>query len=460
MFSCWHQCRPLGHLLLSIFLHYTAVCLVVPALTDITMSALCPGDDECSQAIYLTGLQQARKSYPACSGLSNGVCQRLTSIVRNMKLAVMAISGIGTMLVTPILGGLSDKYGRKALLMVPMTISIVPLVAAVLAYSRSKPYVYTYFVLKTLAAVVSEGGMHCISLAYVSDYVKGTLPSQAIKLFCSIADNIPEHSRAPAFGLLTGIMSSAFVVGITFARFLPEFVIFQVATVLAAFSAVYLRIFLVEPKFRSSCLLGRKPVCQSKSSSFWSRRMLIFRTSSIQDTAQLFKRRLFKPEEIRSHPSLQDIGQLFSKSLYALMRVHGLESKAQWALDFAQVGHLGIDRVYANISSYKMLTHQPLQRLVRHMNGQPQGPILENLEWIEDTRRNHIGKTNIALKLPLGLHSLQRFGFPHSRQLLKALRNNWKRNEFRGKKERLRECKEGKGKPSSFNSSIYRLLTI
>jgi hypothetical protein len=33
--------------------------MVVPAITDVTMAALCPGQDECSLAIYLTGFQQA-----------------------------------------------------------------------------------------------------------------------------------------------------------------------------------------------------------------------------------------------------------------------------------------------------------------------------------------------------------------------------------------------------------------
>ncbi|KAJ8539585.1 hypothetical protein K7X08_013837 [Anisodus acutangulus] len=32
--------------------------MVIPTMTDITMSAICPGKDECSIAIYLTGIQQ------------------------------------------------------------------------------------------------------------------------------------------------------------------------------------------------------------------------------------------------------------------------------------------------------------------------------------------------------------------------------------------------------------------
>lgn len=49
----------LSHLFMTIFLHNFATFMVIPAITDVTMSALCPGRDECSIAIYLTGFQQA-----------------------------------------------------------------------------------------------------------------------------------------------------------------------------------------------------------------------------------------------------------------------------------------------------------------------------------------------------------------------------------------------------------------
>lgn len=49
----------LSHLFITIFLHNFSAVMVIPAITDVTMSALCPGRDECSLAIYLTGFQQA-----------------------------------------------------------------------------------------------------------------------------------------------------------------------------------------------------------------------------------------------------------------------------------------------------------------------------------------------------------------------------------------------------------------
>lgn len=37
------------------------------------------------------------------------------------------ITGLGALVVTPVIGNLSDRYGRKALLALPATLSIVPL---------------------------------------------------------------------------------------------------------------------------------------------------------------------------------------------------------------------------------------------------------------------------------------------------------------------------------------------
>lgn len=51
--------RPLAHLMLALFLHYTAIVMVWPALIDVTLAALCPGQNKCSSAIFLSGFQQA-----------------------------------------------------------------------------------------------------------------------------------------------------------------------------------------------------------------------------------------------------------------------------------------------------------------------------------------------------------------------------------------------------------------
>ncbi|KAI5353640.1 hypothetical protein L3X38_006534 [Prunus dulcis] len=201
----------LGHLFMAIFLHNFATFMVIPAITDVTMSALCPGRDECSIAIYLTGFQQA-------------------------------IVGLGTLVMMPLVGNLSDKCGRKALLTVPMILTIIPL--GILGYSRNRTFFYIYFVAKTLTAMICEGSVHCLALAYV-------------------ADNVAEERRASTFGVLSGIGSSAFVCGTLFTRFLSTSSTFQVATSVAVVSAMYLRIFLpdsnIDNKLSAPLLSDEKP---------------------------------------------------------------------------------------------------------------------------------------------------------------------------------------------------------
>lgn len=216
----------LGHLLLFAFLFWFSTFMVAPVMTDVTMAALCPGRDECSLAIYLTGLQQA-------------------------------VSGLGALVLTPVVGNLSDRYGRKALLALPATASIVPL--GILAYGRTKGYFYAYYVTKTLTAMVCEGTMMTLSLAYV-------------------ADRVPETRRAAAFGVFSGVCSAGFVGGTVAARFLPVSSTFQVSAVAAVATAVYMKVFLQETdagaSVSSSSSSGsdeeaacRRPLCLPSSSS-------------------------------------------------------------------------------------------------------------------------------------------------------------------------------------------------
>lgn len=44
-----------------------------------------------------------------------------------LELIMMQMIGVGTALMMPLIGNLSDEYGRKALLTLPMTLSIIPL---------------------------------------------------------------------------------------------------------------------------------------------------------------------------------------------------------------------------------------------------------------------------------------------------------------------------------------------
>ncbi|KAF3638567.1 putative protein FEZ-like [Capsicum annuum] len=172
--------------------HQLAIFVVTPAMPDVTMTALCPGQDECSLAIYLSGFQQA-------------------------------IIGIGLVVMMPIIGNLSDVYGRKALLTIPVTLSIIPPV--ILTFRRTKKFYYVYYVLKTLTGMISDGGIQCVALAYVADHM-----SQA--------------KRASAIGILAGVGSAAFVCGTLADHFLSTSQIFLVATIASMIAAVYMQIFL------------------------------------------------------------------------------------------------------------------------------------------------------------------------------------------------------------------------
>lgn len=44
-------------------------------------------------------------------------------------------------------------------------------VTGILAYSRSRNFFYLYYVLRTLTAMVCEGSVHCLALAYVVSLV-------------------------------------------------------------------------------------------------------------------------------------------------------------------------------------------------------------------------------------------------------------------------------------------------
>ncbi|TMW82178.1 hypothetical protein EJD97_006603 [Solanum chilense] len=198
----------LKHLFVTVFLANFALNVIPPAITDITVGALCPSQDECSLAIYLSGFQQA-------------------------------ILGLGSMMMLPLLGHLSDIYGRKALLTVPVAASIIP--SVILAIGRSTNYFYAYYAVKTFTGMVSDNGIECLSIAYA-------------------AANISEEKRVSAIGFVAGIGSAASLLGTMAARFLSAAQIFLVAAIASMIATIYMRIFVKETTGRSDSETLNQPI--------------------------------------------------------------------------------------------------------------------------------------------------------------------------------------------------------
>ncbi|KAG8380626.1 hypothetical protein BUALT_Bualt06G0035200 [Buddleja alternifolia] len=188
------ELRPLVHLLLPLCVHWIAEEMTVSVLVDVTTNALCPGQMTCPQAIYINGVQQT-------------------------------VVGIFKMIVLPLLGQLADERGRKPLLLLTLSTTIVPF--TLLAINQSEGSVYAYYVLRTVSYIISQGSIFCIAVAYAADVVD-------------------EGKRAAAFSWITGLFSASHVIGNFLARFLPEDYIFEVSIALLIFVPVYMSLFLKE----------------------------------------------------------------------------------------------------------------------------------------------------------------------------------------------------------------------
>ncbi|CDP20480.1 unnamed protein product [Coffea canephora] len=128
------------------------------------------------------------------------------------------------MVVLPVLGQLSDDYGRKPLLLITVSTTIFPF--SLLIISKSKSFVYAYYVLRTISFIISQGSIFCIAAAYV-------------------ADVIDDSKRTTGLCWMMGLFSASHVLGNVLARFLPEDSIF-VSIAFLTFCPLYMALFLPE----------------------------------------------------------------------------------------------------------------------------------------------------------------------------------------------------------------------
>lgn len=230
--------RGLSHMFVTLFLYCFGESMVLPSITDVTMAALCPGKDKCSLAIYLSGAQQV-------------------------------IVGLGSLVVMPVLGNLSDTYGRKMMLTIPITLSIIPLV--VLACSMTKYYFYVYYVLKTMIAMATQGSVSFLAFAYVADIVQ-------------------ERKRASVFGIVSGIAFVSAVLGNFSARFLSTSTAFQVAAAISVISLVYMRLFLRESLISNSICLNKSTEAECLLEKAPAKKWLLFKNLlSLGDSISLLR---------------------------------------------------------------------------------------------------------------------------------------------------------------------------
>ncbi|XP_040869505.1 uncharacterized protein [Glycine max] len=183
------ELRPLLHLLLPLSIHWVAEEMTVSVLVDVTTSALCPGESTCSKAIYINGVQQT-------------------------------IVGIFKMVVLPLLGQLSDEYGRKPLLLITISTAIFP-----------------FDNLICFAEVLS-----------VKFYLSGiSLRNMSMPIMQMLS--MKAKGQQYLVGLL--VLSASHVLGDVLAWSLPEKYIFAVSIVLLTFCPVYMKFFLVETVIRA-----------------------------------------------------------------------------------------------------------------------------------------------------------------------------------------------------------------
>ncbi|XP_065869615.1 uncharacterized protein [Euphorbia lathyris] len=231
------EMKPLVHLLLPLSFHWIAEQMTVSVLVDVVTNALCPGQSTCSQAIYISGLQQT-------------------------------VVGIFKMVVLPLLGQLADEYGRKPFLLLTVSTSIFPF--ALLAYRQSREFVYGYYVLRTISFILSQGSIFCIAVAYAADFIE-------------------QDKRAAVFSWMTGLFSASHVLGNVLARFLPERYIFLVSIGLLMFCPLYMQFFLVETvtrderKDQKSSLLSRMvKVLHTRYKSMVDAATVVFSSSALR----------------------------------------------------------------------------------------------------------------------------------------------------------------------------------
>uniref|UniRef100_A0A164V501 Major facilitator superfamily (MFS) profile domain-containing protein n=1 Tax=Daucus carota subsp. sativus TaxID=79200 RepID=A0A164V501_DAUCS len=177
------------------------------------------------------------------------------------------------MIMMPLIGNLSDVYGTKTMLTLPMTMFVIPL--AILAYSKKRYYFYAYFVLRIVTAMVANDSVQCLALAYVEQYmyiISKEILWQTLKESTEHKNDIllfaHKGKRCTVIEVLSGVGSSAYLGGTLVARFRSDAQASQVSAFISILATVYMRIFLKESSRHNEVV--RQPLLKTSKEHYES----------------------------------------------------------------------------------------------------------------------------------------------------------------------------------------------
>ena len=112
---------------------------------------------------------------------------------------LLGIYSLGTLVAAPVFGSLSDRYGRKPLLLISQAGTILSLIVFALAFSLPEIFV---------------GGIPiAIWVMFLSRILDGVTGGNISVANAYLADITPAHLRAQRFGLLGAMFGISFAVG-------------------------------------------------------------------------------------------------------------------------------------------------------------------------------------------------------------------------------------------------------
>lgn len=189
----------IANAMLLLFLDVMAVCISIAILPDTLVEFFNHGIS-CAGSLSKDdpSCKKANSAAAFASGVTTGVS------------ALLTFAG------SPIMGRISDSYGRKPLMIVSQILSLLPPFCLYL-YSAYNISLYYYFITKSFSSVLDTTNL---TLSYV-------------------ADVCPPHHRSTAFGMLLAGLSFSVIVGPLIGSTVTVTNNYYICTVVALFALLY-----------------------------------------------------------------------------------------------------------------------------------------------------------------------------------------------------------------------------